>query len=245
MQPKFIDKKGFHICNACNSDSCPTIIHNTIQNVAVLAFKSGGCHVVNQPVMEDSDGNRLVPDHLIIGNGTSDGRSIMIDYRHTDSGQTDPFDPSSHLIKDVDGKNAQYKAVSNRNGHLFVAFVVDRFGNVIKSVQDLMFQMFKRNARNNSNEISDAEANIIAGRKLRFWLRRIACAMAKIKAMCIINRTDKLIRIQHEKKNGKGSKNSTSYFENKMVEEEEMEKQVNDGSFDEYAYVKDDDDLCA
>ena len=32
--------------------------------------------------------------------------------------------------------------------------------------------------------------------------------MAKTKAMCIINRTDKLIRIQHEKKHGKGSKNS-------------------------------------
>ena len=108
-----------------------------------------------------------------------------------------------------------------------------------------MFQIFKRNARNNSNEISDAEANIIAGRKLRFWLRRIACAMAKIKAMCIINRTDKLIGIQHEKKHGKGSKNSSSYFDNKMVEEEEMEKQVNDGAFDECAYVKDDDDLCA
>ena len=31
-------------------------------------------------------------------------------------------------------------------------------------------------AKNNSNEISDAEANLIASRKLRFWLRRIACA---------------------------------------------------------------------
>ena len=30
-----------------------------------------------------------------------------------------------------------------------------------------------------------------------------------------------------------------------MVEEEEMEKQVNDSAFDECAYVKDDDDLCA
>ena len=48
------------------------------------------------------------------------------------------------------------------NPDLFVAFVVDRFGTVIKGVQDLMFQMFKRNARNNCNEISDAEANIIA-----------------------------------------------------------------------------------
>ena len=71
-----------------------------------------------------------------------------------------------------------------------------------------MFQMLKRNAKNNDNEISDAEANIVASRKLKFWLRRIACAMAKTKAMCIIDRTNKLIGIQHEKKHGKGSENS-------------------------------------
>ena len=29
-----------------------------------------------------------------------------------------------------------------------------------------------------------------------------------------------------------------SYFDNKMIQEEEMEKQANDGTFDEYAYVK-------
>ena len=56
--------------------------------------------------------------------------------------------------------------------------------------------------------------------------------MAKTKAMCIINITDKLIRTQHEKKHGKGSKNSSTYFDNKMIEEEEMEKQINDGTFD-------------
>ena len=72
-----------------------------------------------------------------------------------------------------------------------------------------MFQIFKRNAKNNSNEISDAEANIVASTKSRFWLKRIVCAMAKTKAMCIINRTNKLIGIQHEKKHGKGSKNSS------------------------------------
>ena len=37
----------------------------------------------------------------------------------------------------------------------------------------------------------------------------------------------------------------STYFDNKMIEEEEMEKQINDGTFDECAYVKDDDDLCA
>ena len=46
-------------------------------------------------------------------------------------------------------------------------------------------------------------------------------------------------------KHGKGSKNSSIYFDNKMVEEEEIEKQINDDTFDECAYVKDDDDLCA
>ena len=84
--------------------------------------------------------------------------------------------------------------------------------------------MFKRNAKNNCNEISDAEENIVASRKLKFWLRRIACAMAKTKAMCIITGAIKLIGIQHEEKHGKGSKNSSSHFDNKMIEEEEMEK---------------------
>ena len=38
----------------------------------------------------------------------------------------------------------------------------------------------------------------------------------------------KLIGIQHEKKHGKGNKNSSIYFDNKIVEveEEEMEKQI-------------------
>jgi hypothetical protein len=52
--------------------------------------------------------------------------------------------------------------------------------------------------------------------------------MAKTKAMCIMNRTNKLIGIQHEKKHGKGSKykNCSIYFDYKMIEEEEMEKQL-------------------
>ena len=91
MQPKPIGKKGFHICNTCNSDGYPTIIiHDAIQNVAALAFKSGVCHVVNKLVMEDLEGKSLIADHMVVGNGTHDGRSIIIDYRHTDSGQTDP-----------------------------------------------------------------------------------------------------------------------------------------------------------
>ena len=46
-----------------------------------------------------------------------------------------------------------------------------------------MFQMFKRNAKNDCNEISDAEANIIASGKLKFWLKRISCAMAMAKTL--------------------------------------------------------------
>ena len=49
-----------------------------------------------------------------------------------------------------------------------------------------------------------------------FWLKRIASAMANTKAMCIINRSFKLIAIQHEKKHGKDSKNSSAYFDDKI-----------------------------
>ena len=69
--------------------------------------------------------------------------------------------------------------------------------------------------------------------------------MAKTKAMCMINRTNKLIGLHHEKKHGKGSKNSSIYFDNKMIEEEEMEKQLDDDKYDECAYFKDEDDVCA
>ena len=75
--------------------------------------------------------------------------------------------------------------------------------------------------------------------------------------MCIIiiNRTNKLIGIQHEKKHGKVSKNSSntsssSYFDNKMIEDwrrrdGKTSKWWYLGTFDECAYVKDNDDLCA
>ena len=46
--------------------------------------------------------------------------------------------------------------------------------------------------------------------------KRASSAMVKTKAMCIINRSTKLIGIQHEKKHGKGSKNSSAYFDKIM-----------------------------
>ena len=61
--------------------------------------------------------------------------------------------------------------------------------------------------------ITETEADFIATKKTNFWLKRASAAMAKTKAMCIINRSTKLIGIQHEKKHGKGSKNSSTYFD--------------------------------
>ena len=69
-QPRVIDKKEFHICNACNADACPTIIHVAVQNVFAQAFKNAGCHVVNKPNVEDVDGKLLIPDRLVLSNGT-------------------------------------------------------------------------------------------------------------------------------------------------------------------------------
>ena len=78
-----------------------------------------------------------------------------------------------------------------------------------------------------------------------FWLKRAASAMAKTKAMCIINRSTKLISIQHEKKHGKGSKNSSAYFDSRIDIEQETDHLIADYGFDECSLFKDDDDLCA
>ena len=52
--------------------------------------------------------------------------------------------------------------------------------------------------------------------------------MAKTKAMCIINRSTKLIGIQHEKKHGKGSKNSSAYFDSRIEIEQETDNLMAD-----------------
>ena len=101
--------------------------------------------------------------------------------------------------------------------------------------------MFLRKA---FSHVTESEARIIATRKPRFWLKRIACTMAKIKAMCIINRSSKLIGIQHEKKHGKGkgSKNSPSHFDDRIDIEDVTDKLIEDDRYDEYLY---DDVMCA
>ena len=57
-------------------------------------------------------------------------------------------------------------------------------------------------------------------------MKRIASAMAKTKTMCIINRSTKLISIQHEKKLGKGSKYSSAYFDSRIDIEHETDKSI-------------------
>ena len=66
---------------------------------------------------------------------------------------------------------------------------------------------------------------------MRSWLKRVSSAMAKTKAMCIINRSTKLIGIQHEKKHGKGSKNSSAYFDSRIEIEQESDILIADYSF--------------
>ena len=63
--------------------------------------------------------------------------------------------------------------------------------------------------------------------------------------MCIINRSTKLIGIQHEKKHGKGCKNSSAYFDSRIEIEQETDNLIADYSFDECSFFKEDDDMCA
>ena len=68
-----------------------------------------------------------------------------------------------------------------------------------------MYQMFLRKVSNDRHDITETEADFIATKKTNFWLKRASSAIAKTKAMCIINRSTKLI----------GSKNSSAYFDSR------------------------------
>jgi hypothetical protein len=115
---------------------------------------------------------------------------------------------------------------------------------MLQKTKDMMYQMFLRKFSNDRHDITEAETDFIATKKTMFWLKRIASAMAKTKAMCIIiiNRSTKLISIQHKKKHGKGSKNSSAYFDSRIDIEQETDNLIADYSFDECSFFKDDDD---
>ena len=200
---------------------------------------------MNKPNVEDEDGKLLVPDHLVLGNATESGQGLMIDYRHTDSGQTNPLDFSEHMTKSEIEKIAKYNAAVSRSGHRLMPIILDKFGNVLPKTRTMMYQMFLRKVSNDKHDITETEADFIATKKTNFWLKRASAAMAKTKAMCIINRSNKLIGIQHEKKHGKGCKNSSDYFDSKIEIEHESDILIADYSFDECNYFKEDDDICA
>ena len=52
--------------------------------------------------------------------------------------------------------------------------------------------------------------------------------VTKTEAMCMINRANGLTGIQHEKKIRKSRKNSSVYFDSKMMEEEEIGQQMDE-----------------
>ena len=127
------------------------------------------------------------------------------------------MDFSAHFIKIYSEKKEKYNAAESRSGHRFMPFILDNFGTVLDETKDMLYQMFSRKVLNDKHDITEAEARFIATRKLGFWLKRIVSVMTKTKAVCIINRSTKLISIQHGMKLGKGSKNSSSYFDIELI----------------------------
>ena len=69
----------------------------------------------------------------------------MIDYRHTDSGQTNPLDFSAHMIKREYEKLGKYNTAVSRSGHRFMPIILDKFGYVLQKTKDMMHQIpFKK-----------------------------------------------------------------------------------------------------
>ena len=63
----------------------------------------------------------------------------IIDYRHTDSGQTSPLDFSAHFIKNYNEKKEKYNAAVSRSGHQFTPFILDKFGNMLDDTKEMMY----------------------------------------------------------------------------------------------------------
>ena len=70
--------------------------------------------------------------------------------------------------------------------------ILDKFGNVLPKTRTMMYQMFLRKVSNDRHGIIETEADFIATNKTNFWLKRASAAMAKTKAICIINRSTTL-----------------------------------------------------
>ena len=47
------------------------------------------------------------------------------------------------------------------------------------------------------------------------------------------------------KKHGKGSKNSSTYFDSRIDMEHDTDKLIADNSFDKCSFFRDDNDMCA
>ena len=73
--------------------------------------------------------------------------------------------------------------------------ILDKFGNVLPETRTMMYQMFLRKVSNDRHDITETEADFIAIKKTNFWLKRASAAMAKTKAMCIINRSTDLTNL--------------------------------------------------
>ena len=102
----------------------------------------------------------------------------MIDYRHTDSGQTNPFDFSAHMIKSEDEKLGKHSTTVSRSGHRFMPIILDKFANVLQK-KVVVYQMFLRKVYNDRHDITETETDFIATKKTMFWLRRIAKTKAR------------------------------------------------------------------
>ena len=123
-----------------------------------------------------------------MGNSTESGQGLMVDFRHIDSGQTNPLDFSEHMTKSEIEKIAKYNAAVSRSGHRFMAIILDKFGNVLPKTRTMMYQMFLRKVSNDRHDITETEADFIATKKTNFWLKRASAAMAKTlkQRLCVL-----------------------------------------------------------
>ena len=79
----------------------------------------------------------------------------------------------------------------SENGFMFMPIIFESLGNTLPEVRSFMFKIYK-NYYSNRGE-SNEESTINAVRKVRFWLKKIVCAINKQNSTGILCRTQNLI----------------------------------------------------
>ena len=191
VPPVKIDRKGSHFVGSCNREHMAGHRHNKVRDIFAQVLSDVGAQVITEPAQFLDQG--LKPDieaHVVPGYDSPITFDIRITQPAT-SLRKDPRNALNHLRANEKQKNDLYSHPMSENGFMFMPIIFESLGNTLPEVRSFMFKIYKNyySDRGESNE----ESTMNAVRKVRFWLKKIVCAINKQNSTGILCRTQNLI----------------------------------------------------